>query len=114
MSSAARVRWLLVGNLLVLLLGIALVAPAAFAQDGGRKVKTEVKPAYPPLAKQMHITGTVRVEVVITPAGTVKSTKVLGGHPLLATAAEDAAKRFKFEPGATETTQVIPFNFSLD
>ena len=114
MLPATRVRWWLIGNLLLLLLGVALVAPAAFTQDSGRKIKSKVDPTYPPLAKQMRITGTVKVEVVITPAGTVKSTKVLGGHPLLAAAAEDAVKKWKFEPGSGETTEVIPFNFTLN
>ena len=114
MLSGAKVRWLFIGNLLILLMGIALAAPAAFGQEGTRKVKTKVDPTYPPLAKQMRITGTVKVEVVITPAGTVKSTKVLGGHPLLAAAAEEAVKKWKFEPGSGETTEVIPFNFTLN
>lgn len=114
MLSGARIRWLLIGNLLVLLLGIALAAPSALGQEGARKVKSKVDPTYPALAKQMHITGTVKVEIVITPAGTVKSTKVLGGHPLLASAAEEAVKKWKFEPGSGETTEVIPFNFTLN
>lgn len=114
MLSGPRIRWLLIGNLLILLLGIALAAPAAFGQEGTRKVKTKVDPTYPTLAKQMRITGTVKVEVVITPAGVVKSTKVLGGHPLLAAAAEEAVKKWKFEPGSGETTEVIPFNFTLN
>ena len=114
MLSGTRVRWVLIGSLLVLLLGVAVLAPAAFAQEGGRKVKSKVDPSYPPLAKQMRITGTVKVEVVITATGAVKSTKVLGGHPLLAAAAEEAVKKWKFEPGSGETTEVIPFNFTLN
>ncbi|HYX67653.1 MAG TPA: energy transducer TonB [Terriglobales bacterium] len=93
---------------------MTILAPAAFAQEGGRKVKSKVDPAYPPVAKQMHITGTVKVEVVITAAGAVKSIKVLGGHPLLASAAEEAVKKWKFEPGPAETTEIIPFNFTLN
>jgi TonB family protein len=110
-----KVRWLVVTSMLALAVGLMALAPgAAFAQEGTRKVKAKVEPVYPALAKQMHITGTVRVEVVITAAGTVKSTKVLGGHPLLAAAAEEALKKWKFEPGTAETTEVIPFNFTLD
>lgn len=111
MLSGAKVRWVLIINILALLLGMAMLAPATFAQEGGRKAKSQVKPAYPELAHQMHIIGTVKVEVVITPAGAVKSTKVLGGHPLLAAAAEDAAKKWKFEPAPTETTMTLVFDF---
>lgn len=114
MLPGGRVRWLAVTSVLALVVGLMALAPGVFAQEGTRKVKSKVEPVYPALAKQMHITGTVRVEVVITPAGTIKSTKVLGGHPLLAAAAEDALKKWKFETGPAETTEVIPFNFTLD
>lgn len=102
---------MVVTSLLALVVGMAALAPGAFAQEGGRKAKTKVDPVYPALARQMRISGTVKVEVVITPAGTVKSTKILGGHPLLAAAAEEALKKWKFEPGATETTQTVVFDF---
>lgn len=114
MLSGAEFRWSWKVSLLALLLGLAMLSPAAFGQEGMRKVKSKVEPAYPPMAKQMHIAGTVKVEVVITAAGTVKSTKVLGGHPLLAAAAEEAVKKWKFEPGTGETTEVIPFSFTLN
>ena len=114
MLSGTKVRWLLIASIMALLVGMTALAPGAFAQEGGRKVKSKVDPVYPALARQMHIAGTVKVEIVITPAGTVKSTKVLGGHPLLATAAEEAVKKWKFEPGSGETTEVIPFNFTLN
>ncbi len=110
MVSGARVRWFVTTNFLALLLAMAVLAPAAFAQEG-RKIKSQVKPGYPELARQMHITGTVKVEVVITAAGAVKSTKVVGGHPLLAAAAEDAAKKWKFEPAPSETTMTLVFDF---
>jgi outer membrane biosynthesis protein TonB len=41
----------------------------------------------------------------------VKSTKVLGGHPLLVSAAEDAVKKWKFEPAAQEDSGVVEFTF---
>lgn len=111
MLSGAKVRLLFITSIMALLLGMTAFSPGAFAQEGNRKVKSKVEPAYPQLAKQMHITGVVRVEVVVAPAGTVKSTKVLGGHPLLANAAEDAAKKWKFEPGPAETTMTLVFDF---
>ncbi len=82
------------------------------ADDSGRKLKSEVRPAYPPLAKQMNISGVVKVEVTIAPNGTVKNTKVLGGHPLLASAAEEAAKKRRYEPGPNEDKEIVVYNFS--
>lgn len=76
-----------------------------------RRAKTKVQPTYPDLARRMNITGTVKVEVVVAPNGTVKDARVLGGHPVLAGAAVDAAKKWRFEPAAAESTGVIDFKF---
>jgi protein TonB len=66
---------------------------------------------YPELARKMNIMGTVKVEVVVSPSGVVKDARVLGGHPLLATGALEAAKKWRFEPASVETTGVIDFKF---
>jgi TonB family protein len=76
-----------------------------------RRAKIKVQPEYPDLARKMNITGTVKVEVVVAPNGTVKEARVLGGHPVLASAAVDAARKWRFEPAATESMGVIDFKF---
>jgi TonB family protein len=76
-----------------------------------RKVKTQVTPTYPDLARHMNVHGKVKLEVTVAADGTVKSVHVLGGHPLLAGAAQEAVRQWKFEPGPKETTNVIEFNF---
>ena len=63
-----------------------------------RRAKTKVQPLYPDLARKMNITGTVKVEVVVAPNGSVKEAKVVGGHPVLANAALDAVRKWRFEP----------------
>jgi TonB family protein len=62
----------------------------------------------------MNISGTVKLVVVVAPNGAVKSTKVLGGHPLLVSAAEDAIKKWKFEAAAAEDSGVVEFTFKPD
>lgn len=89
---------------------------AAFPQQGStdegkRKVKTRISPIYPELARRMNVTGKVKIEVVIAPDGHVRSSRVIGGHPLLVQACQDAVKEWKFFPAAEETTQVIEFDF---
>jgi TonB family protein len=59
----------------------------------------------------MNIAGTVKVEVVVAPNGAVKGARVVGGHPVLATAALDAAKKWRFEPASVESSGVIDFKF---
>jgi len=93
-------------------LGTASFGQAGSTDEGKRKVKAKVAPAYPELAKRMNVTGKVKIEVVITPDGRVKSTRVIGGHPLLVQACQDAVKEWKFVPAAEETTQVVEFEFT--
>ena len=89
--------------------------PRASAQQSGestkRKVKTRVTPDYPLLAKQMNVTGKVKIETTIAPDGHVTGTKIVGGSPLLVGAAVDAVKKWRFEPAAKETIEIIEFEF---
>jgi protein TonB len=102
---------------LALLLGGAAVVPhKASAQDspsdaGKRKVRVRVTPDYPPLAKQMNVTGKVKIEVTVAADGHVVSTKVVGGSPLLVNAALEAVKKWHFEPAAKESTEIVEFAF---
>jgi len=89
---------------------------SGFAQSGStdeskRKVKTKTAPQYPELAKRMNVSGRVKIEVVVTSEGRVKSTRVVGGHPLLVQACQDAVKEWKFVPAPEESTQVVEFEF---
>ena len=93
--------------LLVLAMGLALAAPA-YAQD--RKAKENVPPAYPEMAKSMHLAGSVKVQITITPQGQVRDAKIIGGHPLLADAAVRAISKWKYEPGPEET-KVVQVDF---
>ncbi len=76
-----------------------------------RRARSKVQPVYPELAKKMNIVGTVKVEVVVSPNGTVKDARVVGGHPVLATAALEAAKKWRFEPAPEESSGIIDFKF---
>jgi TonB family protein len=70
-----------------------------------------VQPEYPELARKMNITGTVKVQIVVLPNGSVKEAKVVGGHPVLASAALEAVKKWRFEPASSESTGVVDFKF---
>ena len=95
------------------LIAILLLVGSVFAGDeSGRKVKSRVAPQYPELARRVNAKGTVKIEVVIAPSGAIRSTRVIGGHPLLVNAAEDAVKKWKYEPASEETTTVVEFNFT--
>jgi TonB family protein len=91
---------------LAAMLASTLATATPSLADDARKIKQQVQPIYPELAKRNHITGAVRLEVVITPQGTVRNVKVVGGNPVLADAAERAVKNWKFESGAEETRTI--------
>lgn len=102
--------------LAVLAVGMATAPTSLRAQQAqneeiARRVKSKVAPVYPELARKMNITGTVKVEVVVSPNGSIKDARVVGGHPVLASSALDAVKKWRFEPSAAETTGVIDFKF---
>jgi TonB family protein len=81
-------------------------------QNSERKVRTKVSPVYPELAKHTNLAGTVRLEAQIAPNGIVKSIRVIGGHPVLAGAAEDALRKWRYEPSSAESTAVVEFHFT--
>ena len=91
---------------------IALTDPFAHGQEEiTRKIKTKVAPSYPDLARRMNITGVVKIQVTIANNGTVKNTKLIGGHPVLANSALEALKKWRYEPASEETTGVVEFRF---
>jgi TonB family protein len=98
--------------LCVLILGPALfIGQTLSAESSGRKVKQRVTPQYPEIARRFNTSGIVKLSVEITPGGDVRNVKVLGGHPLLIPAAEDAVRKWKYEPAKESTTEFVEFQF---
>lgn len=88
------------------------VAPLAWGEEElVRRTKSKVAPGYPDLAQRMKITGVVRVLVTISPNGSIKEIKLMGGHPVLGNAAVDAVRKWRFAPGPSEATGIIEFRF---
>jgi len=78
----------------------------------------QVKPIYPPLAKQARISGTVELSAIIGKDGRVQDLKVVRGHPLLVQAALDAVKNWIYKPTLlngepVEVSTTIDVNFTL-
>ncbi len=78
----------------------------------------QVNPIYPPLAKAARIEGKVLLQATIGKDGTVENLHLISGHPMLAPAAIDAVKQWRYkpyylnaEPIEVETT--ITVNFTL-
>src|SRR5262249_18047407 len=91
-----------------------VVMPASAQQEQGggvRKIVNRVVPAYPPLARTMNLRGTVKLDAIVQPNGTVKTVELKGGHPVLAQAAEIAIRKWKWEPATHESHEPIEFHF---
>jgi len=74
------------------------------------------KPAYPPIARQAHASGTVVVQVTIDENGHVISARAISGHPLLQAVSVGAARGARFSPTKlsgqpVKVTGVITYNF---
>jgi TonB family protein len=79
--------------------------------DAPRKVVARVVPQYPEIARQMQVQGTVRIGVVVNPAGKMKAAQVIGGHPILVRAAMEAIAKWKWASGPRETKELIELDF---
>ena len=57
-----------------------------------------VQPVYPQLARHARVQGTVRLRAVISRTGTIENLTILSGHPMLATAAVEAVRQWRYRP----------------
>ena len=98
----------------MLILGLTALSRPLSAQeeiDALRKSTKRVAAIYPALARQAHLSGTVKIVVVVTPEGNVKAVRTVGGNPVLVPAAEDAARQWKFEASKKESHVLVAIQF---
>lgn len=76
-----------------------------------------VEPTYPPLAQQARVQGVVVLTALIDKRGNVEHLQVVSGHPLLASAAIEAVKQWRYKPFLlngqpleVETTVTVTFH----
>jgi TonB family protein len=74
-----------------------LGVPVSQGVAGGVLV-SKVQPVYPPEARRMHVQGNVVIDATVTAQGQVDDVKLVSGHPLLAPAALDAVRRWRYTP----------------
>lgn len=78
----------------------------------------QVRPVYPPLARQARIQGTVRLTAVIAKNGTIEKLEVIKGHPLLIPSALQAVRQWRYKPTMlngvpVEVVTQVDVNFTL-
>ncbi len=78
----------------------------------------KVQPNYPPLARQARIQGQVLLQAEISKDGSIQNLRLISGHPMLAPAAIEAVKQWKYKPyllngEPVEVETQVQVNFSL-
>ena len=86
--------------------------------DTTEVVTHPVKPGYPLLARQMKVQGSVVLRALISKEGTIQDLHVVSGPAILASAAQDAVRQWRFKPHylgneAVETQANITVNFTI-
>ena len=105
----------LAGAILALQAGSrAGLIPHLSAQNkkSSREVIHSVKPEYPVIVRNARIGGTVRLNAVVLPNGTVASIQILGGNPILAETATKAVMKWKYALASTKTNEEVVVNFN--
>jgi periplasmic protein TonB len=77
-----------------------------------------VQPNYPPLARQARIQGVVVLQAQISKEGNIENLQLISGHPMLAPAAIEAVKQWKYKPyllngEPVEVETQVQVNFTL-
>ena len=79
-----------------------------------------IEPTYPPLARQARIQGVVVLTAVIDRDGNIQNLQLVSGHPMLAPAAIDAVKHWRYkpfllngQPVEVETTVTVNFRMHM-
>jgi|SRR5579863_8020060 periplasmic protein TonB len=86
--------------------------------DASEIVSRPVRPGYPMLARQMKVQGSVILQALISRDGAIQDLHVMSGPPILAGAAREAVKQWRFKPHyqgaeAVETQAKITVNFTI-
>ena len=93
----------------------ASINPTLHAQrveKADRKLIRKVTPDYPWDLKRASIGGMVRLDIVVSPGGSVDTVLVVGGNPILAECATKAVKKWKYTPADAQTN--VRVNVSFD
>ena|SRR5208282_821478 len=77
-----------------------------------RKILNYAPPAYPTLARTMALSGVVKVDALVAADGSVKAIDIKGGHPVLAQAAANTVRHWKWETTAHESHELVEIRFS--
>ncbi len=91
--------------------GVKILAVVLQGHEQERRLLKRVEPEYPETLKRLHIGGTVRLQLTISPKGNVETAIVLGGNPILGEAAAKAAQQWVYAAAAKQSTVEVTMPF---
>lgn len=86
--------------------------------DTRQALEKPVAPSYPVLARQMKVQGAVAIQALIGASGEIQDLRILSGPSILASAAQEAVRQWRFKPylqngQPVETQARITVNFTI-
>jgi TonB family protein len=96
--------------------GVKVLAVVSETSRSGRALLTrallsQVQPEYPETLRQIGISGIVRLQVVISPQGSVEEVSLLGGNPILGESAMKAVRQWTYVAAPKKTTLIVTVPF---
>jgi protein TonB len=76
----------------------AVVKPLLVSHLAEANLLHKVQPIYPTLARQARVQGAVELRAIISKTGTIENLVVVRGHPMLASAAVEAVRQWRYRP----------------
>lgn len=92
--------------------GVKTLTVVHVGNTAERKLLTRVEPAYPETLKRLGISGTVRLQVTISPKGNVENVELLGGNPILGESAIAAVKQWTYAINRSRTVAEVSISFN--
>ncbi len=94
------------------------VKPLRISTMSEGMIVRKVQPVYPNMAKIAHVQGVVELDAVISKEGTIEKLQLISGHPMLAGAAIEAVRQWRYRPYVLngepiEVETRITVNFTL-
>ena len=91
--------------------GVKMLMVLRPGQTGVRTLLTRVEPEYPETLRKLGIGGSVRLQLTISPKGSVESVAVLGGNPIFVEVAVKAVKQWVYAPSPSQTLTEVTLPF---
>jgi TonB family protein len=106
-----RKLFLVPALLIVVVFATVMPSGSQVHGTGERRLTIRIEPDYPEALKRLYIGGVVRMEVRVAANGSVESTELIGGNPILGQSAMKAVKQWRYVPAKSKETLTVKLEF---